>query len=232
LKKKIYNNITIIVAGGVGDRVDRSIPKQYLSIRHSTTLRICVEKFLKHKEIDAVIVVIHKDHVFLYEEAVKGLDVLPYVFGGERRQDSVRHALEEIQKYKPKNILIHDAARIFFEEESISALLEKLTMYKGAILAVPVSDTVKYYEYNKIKKTVPRNNLFLAQTPQAFCFKTISSLHQKYKNEDVTDDAAICEIDGLDIAIIDSSILNFKITNAKDFELAKRLIEYEYERKS
>lgn len=232
MRKQTYNNIAIIVAGGISRRVYGEIPKQYLPINNSTPLRICAEKFLKHKDVDAVIVVINKDHKSLYEKSVEGLDILGYVYGGKERQDSVRNALEEIKKYSPRNVLVHDASRIFFEGKHISALLKNLNTYKGSIVAVPVNDTVKYCEGDKINKTISRENMFLAQTPQVFDYKTISSLHQKYKDEFFSDDASLCEDAGVDIAVVKSSILNFKITTSQDFELAKIVIGSEYEKQS
>ncbi len=217
------------MAGGSSDRLAADMPKQYLPIRGSTPLRICVEKLLNHKSIDAVLVAINKSHLDLYESSVKGLDILPYIYGGRRRQDSVRNALEEIEKYEPKNVLIHDAARIFFKDQDVSTLFKGLKESKGAILATPINDTMKSCEGEIIKKTVPRDNMFLAQTPQAFDYKTILSLHKKHKERDVTDDASLCEIDNIDVQVVRSCMLNFKITNMQDFKLAEKLIEYGYE---
>jgi 2-C-methyl-D-erythritol 4-phosphate cytidylyltransferase / 2-C-methyl-D-erythritol 2,4-cyclodiphosphate synthase len=224
LSKRNANNIAIIVAAGNSRRYGGEIPKQYLEITGKSILRLVVEKFNSHPDIDAVIVSVNSNYVAMYESAVSGIDLLPYVIGGETRQKSVYNALEKIKDYSPKKVLIHDVARILIDEDTISDLISALDKSRAVIPAVNIRDTVKYAENNIIKKTIPRDNLFLAQTPQAFEYETILNLHRKYSDLDFTDDSSICEHDGFDVSIVESSMLNFKITTKEDFELAKKNI--------
>ena len=224
--KKHYNNIALIVAGGSGSRFGSDIPKQYAHIRNSPVLRIVVEKFIAHEDIDAVIVAINEDHLDLYKKAVEGIEILPYSVAGRLRQDTVRYALEEIQKYSPKNILIHDAVRILVEDKTITELLESLNYYQAAIAATPVNDTIKYSSDGMtITKTISREGMFMAQTPQAFDYKTILSLHHKYKGHSFTDDSLICEQEGIKVRLVEASARNFKITTKQDLIIAEKIME-------
>ena len=218
------NNIAVIVAAGNSRRYGGEIPKQYLKIEGKSILRLVVEKFNAHPDIDAVIVSVSADAVDMYELALHGMDILPYVIGGGTRQKSVFNALEKIKDYSPKKVLIHDAARILVDEDTIAGLVSKLDDSKAVIPAARVRDTVKYAEGDVIKKTISRDNIFLAQTPQAFDYETILNLHRKYYDLDFTDDASLCEHDGLEVSIMESSMLNFKITTKGDLELAKRIL--------
>lgn len=215
------------MAGGSGSRYGSDIPKQYLSINNQSILRFIVNKFLNHQSIDAVMVGISDGHLELYKNAVEDLDLLPHALSGARRQDTVRNLLEAVAEYSPENVLIHDAARIFIDNETIENLIQSLENYKGAIAATRVNDTMKKTDGIRVLKTIPRENMFLAQTPQAFEYKTILSLHRKYKAEDFTDDSALCEREGIDVKIIDSPMINFKITREIDFEFAKKIMSLE-----
>lgn len=230
MRKKNYKNIALIVAGGNGSRYGADMPKQYLSINNQSILRLVVNKFLHHNSVDAVMVGINETHLELYNKAVEGLDLLPYSLGGERRQDSVRNLLEAVAEYSPENVLIHDSARIFIDNETIEDLIKSLKDYKAAIAATRVNDTMKKTDGVKVLKTISREAMFLAQTPQAFDYKTILSLHRKYKEKDFTDDSALCEFEGIDVKIVDSQMINFKITREIDFEFAKKIMSLENEK--
>lgn len=227
MRKKNYKNIALIVAGGNGSRYGGDIPKQYLSINNQSILSLVVNKFLNHNSIDAVMVGINENHLELYNKAIESLDLLPYSLSGTRRQDTVRNLLEAVAEYSPDNVLIHDSARIFIDNETIEDLIQSLEHYKGAIAATRVNDTIKKTDGRKVLKTISRDNMFLAQTPQAFDYKTILSLHRQYQGEDFTDDSALCERDGIEVKVIDSPIMNFKITREIDFEFAKKIMSSE-----
>ena len=150
------------MAGGSGSRYGSDIPKQYLSINNQSILRFIVNKFLNHQSIDAVMVGISDGHLELYKNAVEDLDLLPHALSGARRQDTVRNLLEAVAEYSPENVLIHDAARIFIDNETIENLIQSLENYKGAIAATRVNDTMKKTDGIRVLKTIPRENMFLA----------------------------------------------------------------------
>ena len=99
----------------------------------------------------------------------------------------------------------------------------KLEEKKAAIPTISISDTIKKVENNSISKTISRENLYLAQTPQAFKYQLISDLHQKYQNQKFTDDASLCEKEKITVSMISGDVNNFKITNKEDYERARKI---------
>ncbi|MDA9817949.1 2-C-methyl-D-erythritol 4-phosphate cytidylyltransferase [Flavobacteriaceae bacterium] len=223
MKEKI---ITLITAAGRGSRfgLKYGIPKQYLPLANVPLLRHTILSFLNNQNIDDVICVIHPDDIELYNEATVGIDLLNPVFGGNTRQTSVRNGLEALKEYNPHKVLIHDAARPFVTKRVINGIIEKLQTHPAVIPAIVVEDTIKKYGDNKIEWSIERDNLWRAQTPQAFVFKDILSTHRAFKNMNFTDDAAIDEYAGIPVAIVPGSQNNFKITTEEDYERAKRII--------
>jgi 2-C-methyl-D-erythritol 4-phosphate cytidylyltransferase / 2-C-methyl-D-erythritol 2,4-cyclodiphosphate synthase len=226
LGEKKYSNIAIILAAGNGKRFGGSIPKQYVSLGDKSALRVIVEKFLSHEEIDGVVVGINEQHKEIYQQAVSGLSLLPHFIGGSFRQTTVLKGLQSIAKYSPKNVLIHDAARALTTKETISKAIAKMLEYKACIVASKINDTIKYSkDGNLISYTVPRDGLFLAETPQVFDYQTIVYLHEKYSGDNLTDDASLCEKEGIEVAIVEANSVNIKLTHGHDLNLIKKLLE-------
>ena len=215
--------IVIIVAAGKGNRMESEIPKQYLPLKDKAILHHTISAFTNHPKISDIICVIAKDDLNLYQKAILDLKILPPIFGGKERQDSVRLALEKIQDIKPDHVLIHDGARQFVTKKIIDDLILKLEEKKAAIPTISISDTIKKVENNSISKTISRENLYLAQTPQAFKYQLISDLHQKYQNQKFTDDASLCEKEKITVSMISGDVNNFKITNKEDYERARKI---------
>jgi 2-C-methyl-D-erythritol 4-phosphate cytidylyltransferase / 2-C-methyl-D-erythritol 2,4-cyclodiphosphate synthase len=217
-------NAVLIVAAGSGQRLGGDLPKQYLALAGRSVLRRSIDAFRAHEKIDAIRVVISADHQDLYAEATAGLDILPPVTGGAARQDSVRNGLESFAGVKPDKVLIHDAARPFVTSEVIDGVLAALDHHPGAIPAVPVIDTLKRGSGGVIGGTVDRGGLWRAQTPQGFRFDAILEAHRKLSDRQLTDDAALVEAQGLNVALVPGAEGNFKITTMEDFDRAARLL--------
>ena len=217
-------NAVLIVAAGSGQRLGGDLPKQYLALAGRSVLRRSIDAFRAHGKIDAIRVVISADHQDLYAQAIAGLDILPPVTGGAARQDSVRNGLESFSGIKPDKVLIHDAARPFVTSDVIDGVLAALDRHPGAIPAVPVTDTLKRGSGGVIGGTVDRGGLWRAQTPQGFRFDTILEAHRKLSDRQLTDDAALLEAQGLNVALVPGAEGNFKITTMEDFDRATRLL--------
>ncbi len=216
--------VALITAGGRGSRLSlggEGIPKQYMPLAGLPMLRHTILAFLNHPKIDDVLCVIHPDDMNLYEEAVLGLDLLNPVLGGATRQISVCNGLEALKEYDPQKVLIHDAARPFVTKRVINGILEKLETHPAVIPAIAIEDTIKKYRDGKIEWTLERENLWRAQTPQAFIYKDILNAHNNLKHMNFTDDAALDEYCGIPVAIVPGSQNNFKITTEEDYERAK-----------
>lgn len=223
------DTIAIIVAAGRGTRAGAGGPKQYRDLAGRAVIAWTAEAFLNHPKIDAVRVIIHRDDRGEYDAAMGALlshpKLLEPVFGGAERQDSVRLGIQSVETSAPKNVLIHDAARPFIDEKTISRVIGALSENDGAVAALPVHDTIKRAKAGKkIDTTVPRDSLWRAQTPQGFHFGKILVAHRAAAGQQLTDDAAVAEAAGLCVALVAGSPDNMKITQAEDFGMAETLL--------
>jgi 2-C-methyl-D-erythritol 4-phosphate cytidylyltransferase/2-C-methyl-D-erythritol 2,4-cyclodiphosphate synthase len=228
-KKKIA---ALIVAAGAGERFGGSVPKQYLPLLGKTVLAWSVEAF-RGIATDIVIVVNPKyPHPSLLPEGEgtcaipplplgesRGEGTIKTVAGGDTRQQSVQNGLNALRSSKPDIVLIHDAARPLISQQLIIDLIEAAEKSGAAIPALPVTDTVK-----RNGKTESRDGLYTVQTPQTFRFDLIDSLHQKYKDKSLTDDAALCETEGHVVTYVTGQPDNIKITHAADLTRAEQYL--------
>lgn len=222
-------NIGLIVAAGRGYRVGGPLPKQYLPLAGHPILRHTITALTQHPAIDAVQVLIHPDDQILYQAATTGLKkLLPVGFGGKERQDSARLGLEALARLNPATVLIHDAVRPFIAPETISAVLAVLAHSSAAIVGVPLADTLKRVDGNKVTETVSRVGLWRAQTPQGFKFQDILNAHhlavRTTPETNFTDDAMIAEHAGLSVEMVMGSEDNFKITTPADLVRAQAML--------
>ncbi len=222
----------LVVAGGSGTRMGGDIPKQYLQLGGRAVIRHTLEAFLAHPRIDAVQVVIGEKHGEMFADAVQGLRMPMPVTGGPTRQLSVLNGLEALARREmgaPDIVLIHDAARPFVSAELIDRLLDGLGMHEGVIPALPVVDTIKRVDDEGIiVETIPRSTLRAAQTPQTFYLAPILAAHRQARDAgetDLTDDAAVAERAGFEVAIVEGDPLNRKITTPHDLEWAEARLE-------
>jgi 2-C-methyl-D-erythritol 4-phosphate cytidylyltransferase/2-C-methyl-D-erythritol 2,4-cyclodiphosphate synthase len=216
--------VALVVAAGRGRRFGGEKPKQYLPLGGRPVIRRAVECFHAHAQVDAVLAVIHAGDRALFDEAMRGLDLLAPVAGGDSRQDSVRLGLESLAGRAPEHVLIHDAARPFAGADLISRVLDALRTAPGAIPALPVGDTLKREHEGLVTATVERQGLWRAQTPQGFRYADIARAHGELAGAALTDDAAVAEAAGIAVKIVPGDEDNLKVTTADDLARARRLI--------
>jgi 2-C-methyl-D-erythritol 4-phosphate cytidylyltransferase/2-C-methyl-D-erythritol 2,4-cyclodiphosphate synthase len=216
--------IALVVAAGRGTRLGGALPKQYLDLGGKKLLRHALDSLTRHDGISSVRVVFDPSDAAHYELATQGLDLLPPVAGGSKRQDSVRLGLESLASLNPARVLVHDGARPFLDAGLISRVLDALDQAPAAIPALPVLDTVKRGAGGVIAETVSRANLWRAQTPQGFRYKEILAAHRAVIGEDLPDDAAVAERAGLPVRLIEGSEDNIKVTTAEDLMRASRIL--------
>jgi 2-C-methyl-D-erythritol 4-phosphate cytidylyltransferase / 2-C-methyl-D-erythritol 2,4-cyclodiphosphate synthase len=208
----------LLVAAGTGSRLGAETPKQFLSIAGRQVIRHAAEALAR--EVSLIQPVGDAEPI---AAALAGLDVLPVVAGGATRQDSVRAGLEALAAHVPDIVLVHDAARPVIPPGTIAALLAALDSAPGAIPAVPVADTLKRGVAGQSGGTVARENLFRAQTPQAFHFPLLLELHRAAQ-PGATDDAAILEAGGHGVALVPGHEDNIKLTYKEDLVRLERVI--------
>jgi len=214
--------IVLIVAAGGGTRLGSEIPKQYIKLQGRTILAHSIAAFAGNSGISGIQVVIGKGHGKFYREAAKDFDILPPIFGGKTRQESVFKGLIKIAKYAPDKVLIHDAARPFVSAKITNAVVKKLKTAKVAVPVIVISDTVKCLKPRV--KTLDKANLALAQTPQGFDFPEILAAHHKAKGKNFPDDAAVVEYSGIAVSVVPGEEKNYKITTPYDLEKAKTML--------
>lgn len=220
----------LIVAAGRGTRAASAggAPKQYAQIGGRPVLSHTIGVFAGHPDIDEVKVVIHADDRDLYDAAAAATTdpekLSTPAVGGATRQASVFSGLEALAASAPDLVLIHDAARPFVSAATISNVIVALRDKPAALAALAVSDTVKRASNDGVVlETIPRTGLWRAQTPQGFHFAPILTAHRKAAAEGLdtfTDDAAIAEWAGLDVAIVEDTTANIKLTTVEDLQLA------------
>jgi len=216
--------IALVVAAGRGTRLGAPLPKQYLPLAGEPLLRHALRALAAHPRISGVRAVIHPDDREHYETAARGLDLLPPVPGGAQRQDSVRLGLESLIEIDPGAVAIHDGARPFIEAALIDRVLDAIDHAPGAIPALAIADTLKRGRDGRIVETVDRNQLWRAQTPQAFRFQEILAAHRSAVGLELSDDAAVAERAGLAVSLVTGSENNLKVTAPDDLARAEAML--------
>jgi 2-C-methyl-D-erythritol 4-phosphate cytidylyltransferase/2-C-methyl-D-erythritol 2,4-cyclodiphosphate synthase len=214
----------LIVAGGSGTRLGGGIPKQYQRLAGIPILRRSIDAFAGISGIEWIQIVVGPEHEEQFREAVAGLKLLTPVAGGDTRRHSVFHGLHALSVHRPDAVLIHDAARPLASRALTARVIAALENgADAAIPLLPVSDTLKTNAGGNWK-TVSREGLLRAQTPQGFCFEAIFAAHRRFAHEEVTDDMAMAELAGLRIEPVAGEEENLKITTRDDMAFAERLL--------
>ncbi len=223
--------IALIMAAGLSRRFDGSVPKQFVKLCGQPVLAHTINRFERAETVDAVIIVTTADRVeHIKNDIVKVYKyekVIDVVVGGESRQESVRLGLQAIPDSFDL-VAIQDGARIMTRSSDIDKVNRVAQKTKAAMLAIPMSDTVKRVNDMKIIETVDRADLFLAQTPQVFEREAILSAHlSNADSKIVTDDASLVEQSGTIVTIVVPEYPNPKITTKNDFEIIELILRKE-----
>ncbi len=222
-----YKNICLIPAAGQGSRFGGAMHKQYENIGNDMMLTYTLRALISAPSVDAIAVIIHPSDVENYQRAIADLPqnskpILSAIFGGETRAESVANGIKSLQKYNPEYVLIHDAARPFVSVNLIEKIIAALAKHAAVVPVIAVEDTIKEVSQSrpeKILRTVERNNLRRAQTPQGFRFSLLEKLLAENKNYQYTDEAGLCEAKGQDIFLIEGERKNQKITYREDLKM-------------
>lgn len=199
----------IVVASGKGNRANLGFNKVlYVMKNGKTVLENACHLFFEDEDCKKVILVTNDEVPFNNEK----LKIVP---GGKERYLSVKNGLDKVDS---EYVLIHDGARPFLNKEDLSKLKNSLIGWNGSILVTKATDTIKYVEEDTIKKTINRENIYYALTPQGFKTQVLKDGYRILNLEGITDDAQILEKLGVDVRIIEGSKSNIKLTNKEDFE--------------
>ena len=218
----------IIAAGGRGLRLGADRPKQFLDLGGQSMLELSIRALSASPRVDEVVVALPGEHVEPAAAAWLGRCAKPLVCvaGGARRQDSVANAFAHISP-QADVVLVHDAARPFVTSAVIARTVEAAATHGAAIAAIAVRDTVKRAGdatgdgSRLIVATLPRNEVFLAQTPQAFRRDVFAKALALAGDADATDEAILAERAGFTVRIVDGDPANVKVTTAEDLAQAR-----------
>jgi 2-C-methyl-D-erythritol 4-phosphate cytidylyltransferase len=206
------NKISAIITSG-GSSVRFGSNKLLEKLGELSVIETTVSKFINL--VDEIIIPAKddvKEHIMnskIYCNKIK------FANAGDVRQKSVYNGILACDN--PDIVLIHDGARPFIDEETIKKAIELTLEKKAVCVGIMAIDTIKQVKNGKIIKTLDRREIFQAQTPQAFDYKLIKNIHQKYQDRtDFTDDSSIAEYDGIDVYCLEGKVTNKKITTKQD----------------
>lgn len=221
----------IIPAAGIGRRMRQNLPKQYLALGDRPLLAVTLAIFEQLPEITEITVVAQPTALDFCQKQV----ITPYGFkkvlrlvpGGKERQDSVYNALKVLQRQNDWDIfLVHDGVRPLVTPGEVRRVIQAAARYGAAILACPAQDTVKKVDREqKIVATLNRQEIWLAQTPQAFQAQLLWRAFVEAYGRDFygTDEASLVEAMGLPVWVEAGSPLNIKVTTPADLVLANAI---------
>ena len=217
----------VLVAGGSGTRIGGSELKQFRWVAGKPMLLHALQTFQLRPDVALVVVVLPRDFAadpppWLFQCDIERMLVST---GGSDRMRSVYNGLEDIPE-GVETVVIHDAARPLASGALIDRVIAEARTGHGAVAALPVVDTLKEVdEQGRIVRTVPRERLWRAQTPQAFPRWMIDEVHTRARKDrlSATDDAALCEHYGHTVVVVKGSERAVKVTHEDDFALAEAL---------
>ena len=200
----------IIVASGKGQRANLGYNKVFYRLKDGRSILDCsLEKFENDPDCYKIIVVTNPE----YFHEVKGRKTI-VVEGGKERRDSVYNGLREVES---EYVLIHDGARPYLHIEALNDIKEKLQECDCVVLGKIATDTIKIIEEDKVIKTIDRNSVFQAETPQGFKSQLIKDAYDRCADINFTDDSSLVESLGYEVRIVIDRFENKKLTREEDF---------------
>jgi 2-C-methyl-D-erythritol 4-phosphate cytidylyltransferase len=220
----------VIPAGGKGKRSGTETPKQFLKFHNKELIVYTLEVFQKNNLVDEIIISAEPYYFSLLEEIKKNFNltkILKIVEGGEERQDSVYNALKSIDANENDLIAVHDAARPLLPDDILTKAINTAKEKGNALVCLKARDTLLKGD-KIVKEYVDRTEMYYVQTPQIFKYGDLMKAMKKAyeKNFIGTDESMLIKQIGIDINIVEGSMLNFKVTTATDIEIFKKLTSH------
>lgn len=226
-------NIALIIAGGSGQRMQQEIPKQFLNVNDKPVIVYTLEAFQSHPDIDKIGVVCldgWHDILRAYARQYK-IDKLDWVVsGGENGQGSIRNGIFEAERRYTGDdiILVHDAIRPLVSHEIISDCIVQCKAYGSAIVVTPCNTVVlRRGNGEESGEVVPRDQLAITQTPQAFPIKKLADAHRRALEQGITNSIASCTMMielGEQVHFSIGAETNIKLTTQDDLKIFKALL--------
>lgn len=228
-------NIAMIIAGGVGARTHQDIPKQFIHVHDVPVIIYTLQAFQNHPQIDAIEVVCLEgwhDVLWAYAKQFEITKLENIVPGGATGQDSIRNGLWDIMTRHNDDddiVMTHDAIRPMVSADVISDNIRVCRQYGNAITVIPCTSVMLKTEDSVTSDDqIPRDNLKITQTPQAFFIKEFAEVQKKAMTLDLLPSIAPCALYvemGKKVYLSAGSEKNIKITTSEDIEIFQSLLE-------
>ena len=220
-------NHLVIVAGGSGQRMGGGLPKQFTLLAGKPILLHTLEAFHNAAVVDDIILVLPQDHIPTWQQIVEnGAVDIPHKIcaGGSERTFSVMKGLDLLPDEGV--VGIHDGVRPLLSKEMISHCFSEAAKNDSAIPVTPIKASLRRKTEHG-SEAVDRNDYFEVQTPQCFSLSKLKSAYAQIENKIVTDDAAVFELAGNKVHLVDGEESNIKITTSTDLKIAEALLASE-----
>jgi 2-C-methyl-D-erythritol 4-phosphate cytidylyltransferase len=221
----------VVPAAGIGNRMGSQVKKQFLALAGVPILGYVLRILDTSPLVHSIVVAVGEGEEEYCRHAVVnklGLrKITAIVQGGKERQDSVYSGLLALAP-DTDIVVIHDGVRPLLSGENLETVIGAALEFGAATCAVPVKDTVKLAgDGGFVTETLPRDRLWLTQTPQAFSYEVILDAHRRSREDrfNATDDAALVERLGTAVKLVEGSYRNIKITTPEDLVVASALLE-------
>ena len=211
------STVAIIVAAGKGNRAGGKVPKQWRTIGGKLVVDWSIDAFKNHDLVDNVIVVLPPNKTLHRNDVIT-------CAGGHSRSLSVYNGLIAAKNLSPDKVLIHDVARPAVSEDIITNIILAINEETGAAPGLPISDAIWKVSDGEIEKTLDRNFIFRAQTPQGFPYSKILKAHEEQSDEMAFDDVELANKIGLKVILKTGHRDNMKITTPEDFLKMSKII--------
>jgi 2-C-methyl-D-erythritol 4-phosphate cytidylyltransferase len=226
-------NIAVILAGGVGTRLEKSLPKQFFKVAGKMVIEHAVDAFEKNELIDEIAIVINNHYVFMVEDMIikNGWQkVKRILIGGKERCHSSLAAVNAYHDFKCANLIFHDAARPLVSQRIINDVVKSMDDYNAVDVAVNSADTIIEVENDIITAIPDRVKMRRGQTPQAFKQEVIAKAYElalQDKNFKATDDCGIVRkyLPEVKIFVVKGEEVNMKLTYPEDTYLLDKLFQ-------
>lgn len=215
----------VIVAGGIGKRMNSDVPKQFLPLHDKPVLYHTIKAFTDAFADIQIILVLPPDHVALGEEILDAFfdkKQIQITVGGESRFHSVKNGLQLINE--ESIIFVHDGVRCLVTPRLIRYCYDTAIQYGTAIPIQASKDSIRILAESGASQAVDRNHVLLVQTPQTFHSKLLLPAFEIDFKERFTDEASVVEAFGIEVKLMEGEDINIKLTRPVDMLVAEQLL--------
>ena len=221
---KQFSKSVVVVAGGVGSRMGKEVPKQFLLLKDKPILMHTLDRFYNYsKELEIILVLAAEEKENWVSLCNRYSFTVPHrvVSGGKTRFHSVQAGLAEVES---ELVAVHDGVRPFVSKSLLERCFQEAAIHQTVIPVVDVVDSIRKVSREALSETVDRKRYKLVQTPQVFRTSVLKRAYKQEFTSFFTDDASVVEAEGLSVHLVEGARENIKITTPFDLKIAEALL--------